>query len=72
MFGRNGGRSVVAGAASEVSGYGSELVEDEKLRRRLVAALAAGAAVRRRAKRQAKTPKPESKQPALSGSHSGG
>ena len=53
MFGRNGGRSVVAGAASEVSGYGSELVEDEKLRRRLVAALAAGAAVRRRAKRQA-------------------
>jgi uncharacterized membrane protein len=53
MFGRNGGESAVSGAASELSGYGVGLVEDEKFRQRLLAALAAGAAVRRRAKRQA-------------------
>jgi len=53
MFGRNGGRGAVAEAASELSGYGSELVEDEKFRKRLLAALAAGDVVRRRAKRQA-------------------
>jgi uncharacterized membrane protein len=53
MFGRSGARGAVAEAASELSGYGSELVEDEKFRKRLLAALAAGDVVRRRAKRQA-------------------
>ena len=53
MLGRNGARTAVADAASELSGYGTELVEDEKLRERLMAAIVAGAAARRRAKRQA-------------------
>jgi uncharacterized membrane protein len=53
MFGRNGARTAVADAASELSGYGTELVEDEKLRERLMAAIVSGAAARRRAKRQA-------------------
>ena len=53
MFGRNGARTTVAEAATELSGYGTELVEDEKLRERLLAAVAAGAAARRRARRQA-------------------
>jgi uncharacterized membrane protein len=53
VLGRNGARSTVAGAASELSGYGAELVEDQKLRERLLAAIAAGALARRRAKRQA-------------------
>jgi uncharacterized membrane protein len=53
MFGRNGARTAVADAAGELSGYGSQLVEDEKLRERLRAALVAGAAARRRARRRA-------------------
>jgi uncharacterized membrane protein len=53
MFGRNGAPTAVAGAASELSGYGTDLVKDEKLRQRLMAALVAGAEARRRAKRQA-------------------
>jgi uncharacterized membrane protein len=36
-----------------VSGYGTELVQDEKLRERLIAAIVAGAAARRRARRRA-------------------
>jgi uncharacterized membrane protein len=53
MFGRNGAQTAVADAASELSGYGTKLVEDEKLRERLMAAIVAGAAARRRARRQA-------------------
>ena len=53
MFGRDSGRAAVADAASGLSSYGTELVQDEKLRRRLMAAIVAGAAARRRAKRQA-------------------
>ncbi len=53
MFGRNGASTAVADAASELSGYGTTLVEDEKLRERLMAAIVAGAAARRRARRQA-------------------
>lgn len=52
MFGRNGGRGALADAAGELSSYGSDVVEDEKLRERLLAALAAAAAVRQRARRQ--------------------
>jgi uncharacterized membrane protein len=39
-------------AAEEVTSYGGDVVEDEKARRRLVAAVAAGLAARQRAKRQ--------------------
>jgi uncharacterized membrane protein len=53
MFGRNGAPTAVADAASELSGYGTDLVKDEKLRQRLMAALVAGAEARRRVKRQA-------------------
>ena len=53
MFGRNGTSTAVADAAGELSSYGSDIVEDEKLRQRLLAALAAAAAVRGRAQRQA-------------------
>jgi uncharacterized membrane protein len=53
MLGRNGAGSTVAGAASELSGYGADLVEDQKLRQRLLAAITAGAVARRRAKRHA-------------------
>lgn len=54
MFGR---RSSVAdrfgGAAKSVVGYVDPLAKDERLRRRLVAAIAAGEAARRRVRRQA-------------------
>jgi uncharacterized membrane protein len=53
MFGGNSARTAVGDAASELSGYGTELVQDEKLRERLMAAIVAGAAARRRARRQA-------------------
>jgi hypothetical protein len=65
MFGRNGGtkatvanaadsvRSAVSGAADPVVGYVDPLAKDEKLRRRLLAAVAAGAAARQRAQSQA-------------------
>ena len=53
MFGRNGARTAVRDAASGVSGYGTEIVQDEKLRERLMAAIVAGAAARRRARRRA-------------------
>jgi uncharacterized membrane protein len=53
MFGRNGAQTAAADAASELSGYGAEFVQDEKLRQRLMAAIVAAAAARRRAKRQA-------------------
>ncbi len=50
MFGRNG--HTVADAAGEVTSYGSDVLEDEKARRRLLTALGAGIAARERAKRQ--------------------
>jgi len=66
MFGRNGGtkkkavaraagsvRSAVSGTADPVVGYVDPLAKDEKLRRRLLAAVAAGAAARQRARSQA-------------------
>ena len=53
MFGRNGARTAVSDATSELTGYGTELVRDEKLRERLMAAVVAGAAARKRARRQA-------------------
>jgi uncharacterized membrane protein len=53
MFGSNGARTAFADVAGEVSSYGSDVVEDEKLRERLMAAVAAAAAARQRAKRQA-------------------
>jgi uncharacterized membrane protein len=54
MLGRKKGVSEVAGDALEsVSPYAGQLTHDEKLRQMLVAALAAGVAARRRAKRQA-------------------
>ena len=52
MFGRNGAKDAVADVASELSSYGSGAVEDEKVRKRLVAALTAGLAARERAKRR--------------------
>jgi uncharacterized membrane protein len=54
MFGRRKGVSEVAGDALEsVSPYADQLTHDEKFRQMLVAALAAGVAARRRARRQA-------------------
>jgi uncharacterized membrane protein len=52
MLGRNGRSQAVLGAAEELTSYGGEVLEDEKARRRLVAALTAGLAARQRAKRQ--------------------
>jgi uncharacterized membrane protein len=52
MFRRNGRGQAVIGAAEELSSYGGEVLEDEKARGRLVAALSAGLAARQRAKRQ--------------------
>jgi uncharacterized membrane protein len=53
MLGRKKGVSEVAGEALEsVSPYADQLTHDEKFRQMLVAALAAGVAARRRAKRQ--------------------
>jgi len=54
MFGRNkGAGSVVADAAETLSRYADQLAHDENLRRRLIAAVSAGAAARQRAKRRA-------------------
>ena len=51
MFGRNGRSQAVMGAAEELTSYGGDVLEDEKARRRLVAAVTAGLAARQRAKR---------------------
>ena len=54
MFGRNKGVSGFASDALEtVAPYTDRLAHDEKLRERLVAALTAGVAARKRAQRQA-------------------
>jgi len=53
MFGRNGARGAVADAADSVTPYAEQLVEDEKLRQRVLAAVGAGLAARQRAKREA-------------------
>jgi uncharacterized membrane protein len=52
MFGRNGTKTTLADAAGELTSYGTDVLEDDKARRRLVAALTAGLAARERAKRQ--------------------
>jgi hypothetical protein len=68
MFGRNGGakarlgdaavsvKDAVADAAAAVGGYVDPLRNDEKMRQRLAAAIAAGAAARQRARRQTRFP----------------
>lgn len=54
MFGRkNGAMGIVGDAAETLSPYADQLAHDEKLRQRLAAAISAGVAARRRAKRQA-------------------
>jgi uncharacterized membrane protein len=53
MLKRNGARGAVLDAAEELQSFGSDVVEDEKTRKRVLAAVAAAAAARRRAKRQA-------------------
>src|SRR5881392_1442991 len=53
MFGRNGARGAVVDAADSVTPYAEQLVEDEKLRARVLAAVGAALAARQRAKRQA-------------------
>jgi uncharacterized membrane protein len=53
MFGRKRTSSVVADAAGTAAEYGGQLIEDEKVRNRTLAALAAAIAARERAKRQA-------------------
>lgn len=53
MLGRtSGARTKVTNAAETVAGYVDPLVKDEKLRRRLLEALAVGVAARQRARRQ--------------------
>jgi uncharacterized membrane protein len=52
MFGKNGARGAVADAAETVAPYAEQIVEDEKLRQRVLAAVGAGLAARQRAKRQ--------------------
>ena len=52
MFGKNGARSAVSDAADTVAPYAEQIVDDEKLRRRVLAAVGAGLAARQRAKRQ--------------------
>jgi hypothetical protein len=53
MLGRtSGARAKVTNAAGTVVGYVDPLVKDEKLRRRLLEALAVGVAARQRARRQ--------------------
>lgn len=49
---RKRGRAAVADAAGSISTYGKRLVDDEKMRQRVLAAVTAGAAARRRAARQ--------------------
>jgi uncharacterized membrane protein len=54
MFGRsNGASGVVADAAETLSPYADSLAHDDKLRRRLAAAIGAGLAAQQRARRQA-------------------
>jgi uncharacterized membrane protein len=53
MFGRNGARGAVADAADTVTPYAEQLVADEKLRQRVLAAVGAALAARQRVKRQA-------------------
>jgi uncharacterized membrane protein len=50
MFGRKNG--VVADVTDTAAGYGEQLIEDEKVRNRTIAAIAAALAARERAKRQ--------------------
>jgi uncharacterized membrane protein len=50
---RNGAANAVGDAADTLSPYADQLAHDEKLRQRLVAAFTAGAAAKRRARRQA-------------------
>jgi len=52
MFGKNGARGAVADAAESVAPYAEQIVGDEKLRQRVLAAVGAGLAARQRAKRQ--------------------
>jgi hypothetical protein len=53
MLGRtSGAKAKVTSAAGTVAGYVDPLVKDEKLRKRLLEALAVGVAARQRAKRQ--------------------
>lgn len=52
MFGRKNVATAASDALDGVSPYVDQLAHDEKLRRRLAAALAAGAAARTRAKKQ--------------------
>jgi hypothetical protein len=53
MLGRtSGAKAKVTNAAGTVAGYVDPLVKDEKLRRRLLEALAVGVAARQRARRQ--------------------
>ena len=52
MFGRKSRSAVVAEAAETAAGYGGQLIEDEKVRNRALAALAAALAARERAMQQ--------------------
>jgi uncharacterized membrane protein len=52
MFGRRTTSDVVADAAETAAGYGEQVIEDEKVRDRVLAAIAAALAARERAKRQ--------------------
>jgi uncharacterized membrane protein len=52
MFGRKKRSGVVADAAGTVAEYGGQVIEDEKMRKRTLAAVAAALAARERAKRQ--------------------
>jgi uncharacterized membrane protein len=51
MFGRNRTSGVVADAAGTAAEYGGQLIEDEKVRQRALAAVAAALAARQRARR---------------------
>jgi len=53
MFGRRKSSGVVADAAGTVAEYGGQVIEDEKVRKRTLAAVAAALAARERAKRPA-------------------
>jgi uncharacterized membrane protein len=52
VFGRKSRSGVVADAAGTAAQYGGQLIEDEKVRNRTLAAIAAAIAARERAKRQ--------------------
>ena len=52
MFGRKDAAAAASDALDTVSPYVDQLAHDEKLRERLVAAISAGAAARKRAQRQ--------------------